>query len=71
MDLDGEDDYFRTMDVDTIVGALAQTIKPKNSPPQLPSPTSISPARPPSLSTQYSGTNYSSDYPFSIICRSF
>ena len=71
MDLDGEDDYFRTMDVNTIVGDLAQTIRLESRPPQRPSPTRISPARPPSLSTQYSGTNFSSDYPFSIIYRSF
>ena len=69
--MDIEDDYFRTMDVNTIVSDLAQTIRLESRPPQRPSPTRISPARPPSLSMQASGSNYSNDYSISISNRSF
>ena len=69
--MDIDDSYFNTMNLNTIVGDLAQTIRLEKRPQQRPSSVRISPARPPSLSMQASGSNYSNDYSISISNRSF
>ena len=68
--MDIDDSYFNTMDLNTIVGDLAQTIRLDQRSQQRPSSVRISPARPPSLSMQASGSNYSNDYSISISNRS-
>ena len=69
--MDIDDSYFKTINLNTIVGDLAQTIRLEKRSQQRHSSVRISPARPPSLSMQASGSNYSNDYSISISNRSF